>query len=90
MAGDHHPQPTDPTRGHGLVTRLLTLHPPKDAETGDRLDAIRGNFIELGHTIVALTPEGPDQTIAIRKLHEACQAAIATVVCNQDTAPAEG
>lgn len=74
----------DPNRGHGLVDRLLTLHPPEGRDTADLMDATRARFIDLGHTIVNTTPEGPDQTIAIRKLHEACMAAIAAIACNQD------
>lgn len=79
----------DPNRGAGLVNRLLRLHPPKDSDVADAMDAVRGNFIDLGHTVVHFTPEGPDQTLAIRKLHEACMAAIAAIACNQETQDAE-
>jgi hypothetical protein len=69
---------------HELVDRLLTLHPPASDEVGDRMDMVRAEFIDLGHLIVDSVPSGPDQTLAVRKLHEACMAAIAGIACNQD------
>lgn len=72
----------DPNRGHDLVDRLLTYRRPGE-DGAQRMDAIRADFIHLGHLVVDLTPPGPDQTTAIRKLHEACQAAIGAIACNE-------
>ena len=74
----------DPTRGVGLVERLITLHPPANEEAAKLMDSTRAKFMSLGRHIAKNTPEGPDQTLAIRKLHEACMAAIANIACNQD------
>ena len=78
-------QPVDPD--HELVGRLLRLHPPATPEVAELMDAIRGNFIDLGHTVVALVPRTPDRTVALRKIHEACMATIAAIACNQGDAP---
>ena len=80
---DH--QAVDPD--HELVDRLLRLHPPATPEIGETMDAVRGNFIDLGHTVVALVPRTPDRTVALRKIHEACMATIAAIACNQGDAP---
>lgn len=72
---------------HDLVDRLLTLHPPANSLVAQRMDDVRSRFIQLGHIVVDRTPPGPDQTIAIRKLHEACMAAIAAIACNQEEVP---
>lgn len=69
---------------HELVDRLLTLHPPQNDLYAQAMDDVRGRFVVLGHIVVDRTPRGPDQTIAIRKLHEACMAAIAAIACNQE------
>jgi hypothetical protein len=69
---------------HILVERLLTLHPPVDNNHALAMDDVRQRFIALGHIVVDRTPAGPDQTVAIRKLHEACMAAIAAIACNQE------
>ena len=69
---------------HALVDRLLTSRPPKDDKVAGTIDAIRGNFIEIGHTVVALVPRTPDRTVALRKIHEACMASIAALALNQD------
>lgn len=73
----------DPNRGHGLVERLLTLHPPRDQATAQRMDEVRAAYKEAGHAMVDRLPDGPDQTLAIRELHNACMKAIAAIACNQ-------
>jgi hypothetical protein len=70
---------------HALADRLLTFHPAeRGGALAEDMSAVREKFIELGHLIVDRLPDGPDQTVAIRKLHEACMAAIAGIACNQD------
>jgi hypothetical protein len=61
----------------------FTYHAPRDVKTMGDYAAIRGAGLELATQIVACTPEGPDQTAAIRKVREAvmtANAAIATQV----------
>lgn len=70
---------------HDLVDRLLTLHPPADSDVAEKMDTIRGNFIDLGHTVVALVPRTPDRTVALRSIHRACMDSIAALACNQET-----
>jgi hypothetical protein len=69
---------------HELVDRLLTLHPPANTIVANQMDDVRERFISLGHIVVDRTPDGPDQTIAIRKLHEACMAVIAAIACGSE------
>lgn len=76
---------TTPDPDHELVDRLLTVHPPADSDVAERMDAIRGNFIDRGHTVVALVPRTPDRTIALRSIHRACMDTIAALACNQET-----
>lgn len=58
-----------------LLDRLLDLHSP-DPETAKDLDDIRAAFKRLGKMIIKKTARTPDRTVALRKLHEATQAAI--------------
>lgn len=69
---------------HDLVDRLLTLHPPSNHGVAQDMDRLRWGFIHLGHMIATITKQTPEQAIAIRKLHEACMAAIAAIACNQE------
>lgn len=62
----------------------LSLHPPKDAATGQVLDGIREAFIDLGAHVIQVTPAGRERSIALTNLQQACQWAIAAVVCNQN------
>ena len=71
------------TTGHELVDHLFYLKPPATKEAAERMDLVRSQFIALGHHIVDVTPVSADQTVALRKLHEACMAAIATIALNQ-------
>lgn len=69
---------------HELVDRLLALHPPRSSDVAEAMDLIRGQFRNLGHTVVAFVPRTPDRTVALRSLHRACMDAIAALACNQD------
>lgn len=62
----------------------IDLHPPKNDVVATTMDTIRGEFKELGHTIIAMTPPGPDLTVALRALKDASQAAIGNIACNQN------
>jgi hypothetical protein len=70
--------------GHELVTAIFPLHSPKNDQVAAELDFLREEFESLGHMVVNATATTPEQTIAIRKLHEALQAAIAAVVLHQE------
>jgi uncharacterized membrane protein YjdF len=75
--------------GHELVTAIFPLHRPKNTEVAEVLDMLREEFEQLGHLVVGHTAVTPEQTIAIRKLHEALQATIAAVVLHQGRFPGD-
>jgi hypothetical protein len=75
--------------GHELVEAIFPLHRPKNEHVASALDMLRSEFEELGHLLVVQTSVTPEQTIAIRKLHEALQAAIAAVVLHQGRYPGD-
>ena len=72
-----------PVHGHDLVDHLITYRQPA-AGVGEVMSSLRGDFLALGHRIVDETPAGPDQTVAIRKLHEAAMATIANLALNPE------
>jgi hypothetical protein len=57
----------------------FTYHRPPDFKTIDAYAAIRSGALELARGIVKHTPEGPDQTAAIRKVREAVMTANAAI-----------
>lgn len=67
----------------GWWSNQIDLHPPKNEEVAHRMDFIRKEFKHLGLHIIALTPAGPDQTLALRALKEASMYAIGCIACNQ-------
>jgi hypothetical protein len=69
--------------GAELVDHLIRYHQPELASTVETMTELRQDFLTLGHKIVARTPAGPDQAVAIRKLHEACQATIGNLALNE-------
>ena len=71
------------TTGHELVNHIFPLHSPKNDEIGYQLDQIREDFMDLANTLVDVTTVSPEQTIAIRKTHEAMQAWVTAVVLYQ-------
>lgn len=84
---DTYTSPADGDRqDHELVDRLITLHPPKDEEVARRMDTIREAFLTIGHMVVDIVPRTPDRTVALRKIHDACQASIGALACNQELA----
>jgi hypothetical protein len=73
----------NPNQGHGLVDRIFPLHSPRSKAVGEQMDYIRGMFTHLAHDVAEYTPPGPDQTLAIRALHDAMQKAIGNIANNQ-------
>jgi hypothetical protein len=70
-------------RGAELVDHLINYHAPEDPDTIQAMTMFREMFRDVGHAIVRFTPSGADQTVAIRKLHEACQAVIGNLALNE-------
>lgn len=78
---DPRPPSTVSVNNHFMVDHLFRYRRPTD-EVAEVMASLRDAFIELGHRVVSDTPPGPDQTVAIRKLHEALMAAIANLALN--------
>lgn len=57
-------------------------HAPNHIQT-KQYETIRAAARHLAGVIVANTPEGPDQTAAIRKLREAVMTANASIACEE-------
>lgn len=74
---------------HEFVDRLITLHPPRDADIVERMDTIRAAVLELAHLVVRVVPRSADRTVAIRAIHQAGQQAIGALACNQQMIPEE-
>jgi hypothetical protein len=60
------------------IDKLFDYHKP-NAEQQARMETLRTRFKYLAHQVEASTSEGPEQTLAIRKLVEAQQQAIAAI-----------
>lgn len=60
------------------IDEVFTYHAPKGNQP-ERYVALRSKAKELAHLIVALTPEGADQSAAIRKLRECIMTANAAI-----------
>lgn len=69
--------------GHELAAQIFPLHPPKDESMAARLDALRAEFQDLADNCIDWTAVSPEQTIAIRKTHEAMQAWVFAMVLYQ-------
>lgn len=55
-------------------------HQPSEGQI-ERIAAVRSGCITLAKAIMSATPDGPDQTAALRKLHEAMMTANKAIVC---------
>lgn len=53
-----------------------------------RISSLRGAFKDAARAVIAATPEGPDQTAALRQLHEAMMTANKSIALEPGT-PAE-
>lgn len=67
-------------------------HPPASPEVGLAHDLIRSDFRAVADRLQVRLPEGPDKTVAFRKLQEAMWAANACLACNatQEYDPTHG
>lgn len=80
MAAD----PSDPT----LITEAdlenwFTHHAPLEGQP-DRYETIRAQGLIMARLIFELTPPGPDQAAAIRKVREAVFTANASIACEHE------
>jgi len=56
-------------------------HPPVTSEVGRIHDSIRAAFRDMTKMLQLVLPEGPDKTVAFRKVQEAMWAANACLAC---------
>jgi hypothetical protein len=82
-------QPNPATDPHNWWDNQITLHPPTSEAVTNAMDHVRAGFKELGHTIIAYCPPGPDVTVALRELKAASALAIGAIACDQDHYNAE-
>ena len=66
-----------------MINNKFKYHAPTPEQIL-KYNALREKFRELALLIVDLTPICPDQTVAIRKLHEASMSVNATIACNEE------
>lgn len=66
--------------GKADVENWFVYHPATDV-TGPIHDSIRLEFRQLALNLYDMLPEGPDRTIALRKVQEAMWAANAAIAC---------
>lgn len=77
-----HTKPDD--QDHELVDHLISHQPPLSDDVIAAFQAMREVFGHAGHLVVDLCPRTPDRTVALRKIHEACMASIASLALNQE------
>lgn len=66
----------------GELVNWFTYHAPK-GDQPQRYEAIRAAGLEFARALIANTPAGPDQTVAIRKVREAVMVANASIACSE-------
>ncbi len=76
--------PNPQTDPYGWWDNLIDLHPPQTDLVRGCMDEVRYEFKKLGVRLIETTPPGPDLTVALRALKDACQHAIANMACHQD------
>lgn len=72
------------------LDQLFNYHRPT-AEQANRYGSLRSSAKAYAEEILALCPESPERTLAIRSLHQASMLANASIACNEpdaDQAPA--
>lgn len=61
-----------------VIDDLFSYHAPKDDQP-QRYEEIRSAAKQFAHILVSMTPAGPDQSTAIRKLRECVMTANASI-----------
>ena len=64
-----------------LIEHWFTFHPVQPGQS-EKYQAIRDAAKVFAATIVDLTPESADQTVAIRHIRDAVYSANASIACN--------
>lgn len=64
------------------INEIFTYHPPQSSETAAKYETIRDAAKHLAHVMVKNTPQGSDQSAAIRLLREAVMTANAAIALN--------
>jgi hypothetical protein len=67
-----------------LVAHLIDYQAPKNEDVIAQIQVLRKAFKKAAHLLIDFAPRTPDRTVAIRKIHDACQASIAALVLNQE------
>lgn len=62
------------------LVNFFTYHAPRPDQV-PRYQKLRDSALEFARSITELTPAGPDQTAAIRKVREAVMTANAAIAC---------
>jgi hypothetical protein len=62
------------------IVESFRYHQPSEAQIA-RIADVRKGHIALAHLIMRSTPDGADQTAALRKLHECMMTANKAIVC---------
>lgn len=70
--------------GVELAEYLFKRYPPESKEANDILDTYTEDFRDLALHIASTTAVTPEQTIALRALHDAHRAAIFALVGHQE------
>ena len=65
------------------VENMFSYHPPTE-EQKIKYEHLRSSFKNLALHIADITPICPDQTIALRKLHDASMAVNLVIACNEE------
>jgi len=61
------------------LRNMFSRHTPTPEQASD-MDLLRGKFTSLASALVALTPPGPNQTLAVRHLEDALMRANKAIV----------
>lgn len=76
--------PTDPNAiTEADLENWFMHHLPREGQ-GARYELLRSQGLTLARMIYELTPPGPDQAVAIRKVREAVMTANAAIACEHE------
>jgi hypothetical protein len=73
-------RPLTPIVSEDDIDHWFKYHPPREGQRV-RYEMLREQGRALAHLIAAITPPGPDQMAAIRKIREAIMTANASIAC---------
>lgn len=70
------------------IDNVFSYHPPTNPEQVETYQDVRTAGKQLAHVVDELVPDGPEKTLAIRKIQEAVMWANAGIACAPKTEPA--